>query len=87
MGQALTASEAEEFMREADLNGDGKLDYDEFARIMSQSISKPRRDFEGDKCICVHTVWGARLSKRFHLRRPVGSRGHWFVLQLPYCRV
>ena len=40
MGQALTASEAEEFMREADLNGDGKLDYDEFARIMSQSISK-----------------------------------------------
>jgi hypothetical protein len=38
MGEALTASEAEEFMREADLNGDGKLDYDEFARIMSQSI-------------------------------------------------
>ena len=40
MGQALTAEEAEEFMREADMNGDGKLDYDEFARIMSQSISK-----------------------------------------------
>jgi len=38
MGQALTASEAEDFMREADTNGDGKLDYDEFARIMSQSI-------------------------------------------------
>jgi Ca2+-binding EF-hand superfamily protein len=35
MGEALTASEAEEFMREADLNGDGKLDYDEFARILS----------------------------------------------------
>ena len=43
MGQALTASEAEDFMREADTNGDGKLDYDEFARIMSQSISKQLR--------------------------------------------
>lgn len=45
MGQALTATEAEEFMREADLNGDGKLDYDEFSRIMSQSISKPLQYF------------------------------------------
>ena len=45
MGQALTAEEAEEFMREADMNGDGKLDYDEFARIMSQSISKLKTVF------------------------------------------
>ena len=52
MGQALTASEAEDFMREADTNGDGKLDYDEFARIMSQSISKQLRQYlEVDQCI------------------------------------
>ena len=53
MGQALTASEAEEFMREADLNGDGKLDYDEFARIMSQSISKLHQYLQVDKCLYI----------------------------------
>ncbi len=32
LGSVLTSAEADEFMREADLNGDGKLDYDEFVR-------------------------------------------------------
>ncbi len=34
MGQVLTSDEADEFMKEADLNGDGKLDYDEFVKMM-----------------------------------------------------
>lgn len=34
LGQVLTSEEAEEFMNEADLNGDGKLDYDEFVKMM-----------------------------------------------------
>ena len=32
--KALTDEEAEMFMQEADLNGDGKLDYDEFVKMM-----------------------------------------------------
>ena len=32
--QALTDEEVDMFMAEADLNGDGKLDYDEFVKMM-----------------------------------------------------
>lgn len=35
MGQVLTPAEADEFMLEADLNKDGKLDYEEFKRMMT----------------------------------------------------
>jgi len=35
MGQSLTDEEFEMFWREADLNNDGKLDYDEFIKIMT----------------------------------------------------
>ncbi|XP_040578521.1 neo-calmodulin [Lepeophtheirus salmonis] len=34
MGQVLTPEELETFMQEADLDGDGKLDYNEFVKIM-----------------------------------------------------
>ena len=40
MGHVLTSAEADEFMKEADLDGDGKLDYNEFVAMMMQSIWK-----------------------------------------------
>lgn len=37
MGEPLSDKEAEEIFRVADLNGDGKLDYDEFVQMIIQS--------------------------------------------------
>jgi len=34
MGERLTQEELEEFMRLADMDGDCKLDYEEFAKVM-----------------------------------------------------
>ncbi|EPS64880.1 hypothetical protein M569_09899 [Genlisea aurea] len=39
LGERLTEEEAEEMIREADVDGNGSLDYDEFVRIMSLSYS------------------------------------------------
>ncbi|TRY79097.1 hypothetical protein TCAL_11703 [Tigriopus californicus] len=36
LGQALSKEELNAFMKEADLNGDGKLDYAEFAKVMTK---------------------------------------------------
>jgi len=36
LGNCLTKEEVDEFMREADVDGNGKLDYDEFVKIMLQ---------------------------------------------------
>ena len=36
LGQALSQDELETFMREADLDGDGKLDYNEFVKMMTK---------------------------------------------------
>ena len=36
LGQSLSNEEFDAFWKEADINGDGKLDYEEFIKIMSQ---------------------------------------------------
>ena len=36
LGEKLTDKEVEEFMREADLDGDGRLNYNEFVNMMLQ---------------------------------------------------
>ena len=36
LGQALTDDELEAFIAEADLDGDGKLDYNEFVQMMTK---------------------------------------------------
>eukprot|EP00090_Calanus_glacialis_P042810 TRINITY_DN7588_c0_g1_i2.p1 TRINITY_DN7588_c0_g1~~TRINITY_DN7588_c0_g1_i2.p1 ORF type:complete len:148 (-),score=60.31 TRINITY_DN7588_c0_g1_i2:118-561(-) len=36
LGATLTKDEVEEFMNEADVDGNGKLDYDEFVKMMLQ---------------------------------------------------
>ena len=38
MGEVLSKAEAEELMMAADLNRDGKLDYDEFVRMMTMDF-------------------------------------------------
>lgn len=37
LGERLTDEEAEQMIREADLDGDGQVNFDEFARIMTLS--------------------------------------------------
>ena len=37
LGQALSQEELEAFMAEADLDGDGKLDYNEFVAMMTKN--------------------------------------------------
>merc|ERR1711962_880054 len=34
LGQQLTEEEVEDFMKEADVDGNGKLDYDEFVKML-----------------------------------------------------
>ena len=39
LGESLTQDEIDEMIREADLDGDGKVGYDEFATMMSHKGS------------------------------------------------
>ncbi len=36
LGQKLTEEEFQEFWREADVNRDGKVDYNEFVKVMAR---------------------------------------------------
>jgi calmodulin len=38
LGQALSRDELEQFMSEADLDGDGRLNYEEFVKIMTKDM-------------------------------------------------
>ena len=37
LGEALSQAEIDDFMREADVDGDGRLNYDEFVKMMLQT--------------------------------------------------
>ena len=41
LGHRLSEDEVDAFMKEADLDGDGKLNYDEFAKIMTKWYWSP----------------------------------------------
>ena len=38
LGERLTAGELKEMMKEADTNGDGKIDYEEFVKVRRSSL-------------------------------------------------
>mgnify|MGYP002060945281 CR=1 FL=1 len=60
LGQVLTSDEADEFMLEADLDGDGKLDYNEFVRMMLQEAWSKK----------VHFYYPQEKKKSFWIARP-----------------
>ena len=37
MGEPLSSEDADELFREADINGDGKLDFNEFVRMITET--------------------------------------------------
>ena len=39
-GERLSLEEAEELLSEADMDGDGKLDFEEFVKMMSWDLDK-----------------------------------------------
>ena len=52
LGSMLTDEEFDEFWREADINNDGKLDYEEFIKIMSQYWKEINVFAQSWKTIC-----------------------------------
>ena len=48
-GETMTDEELQQMMHEADRNGDGKVQFDEFYRIMKKNCNDPLNEFDSDE--------------------------------------
>ena len=48
-GETMTDEELHQMMNEADRNGDGKVQFDEFYRIMKKNCNDPLNEFDSDE--------------------------------------
>ena len=48
-GETMTDEELQQMMIEADRNGDGKVQFDEFYRVMKKNCNDPLNEFDSDE--------------------------------------
>ena len=49
LGEKLTDEEVDEMIREADIDGDGQVDYEEFVKMMMAKVRLPRPTGSGSE--------------------------------------
>ena len=48
-GETMTDEELHEMIAEADRTGDGKINFDEFFRVMKKNCNDPMNEFDSDE--------------------------------------